>query len=159
MSTTEDHNEGLTVYEVGYLILPSISEDKLSEVVDSMKEIIVKHGGRELDSEAPFKQNLAYTMTKVVGASRYVVNDAYLGWLKFEAEAGDAHLIKQALEKVDSLLRFLLIKAPRKTAFTFAMAQAKLDEAEALEAEAAAALLLDDEVDEEALEGDKEKSE
>lgn len=158
MSTTEDHNENLTVYEVGYLILPSIPEDKLSQVVDSMKEVVSKNGGRELDSEAPFKQNLAYTMSKVVGSSRYVVNDAYLGWFKFESDPSSAHIIKQALEKVDGVLRFLLIKAPRETVFTFASAQAKIDEAKALEAEAASANL-EDEAGEEVLEGDLEKSE
>lgn len=125
----------MQVYEVGYLILPSIAEEKLGDVVAKIKDILTKAGGKELDSEAPFLQSLAYTMSKTVGASRYVVNEAYIGWMKFELEPGKALEAKMALEKIDELLRFLLIKAPRKTTFTFAKAKALLAEKEAKEAE------------------------
>ena len=133
MSTTEDHKENSDmsaskqVYEIGYLVLPSIPEDKLQEVVNSIKEIIKKEGGEELDSENPFKQDLAYTMSKTVGASRYVVNDAYVGWMKFEAEPSVTEAIKAGLEKIDSILRFLLIKTTKETTFTFAEAKARLE--------------------------------
>ncbi|MEX0919440.1 MAG: 30S ribosomal protein S6 [Parcubacteria group bacterium] len=148
MSTTEDHKEssslpaGRQVYEVGYLVLPSIPEDRLSEVVDSIREIIKKQGGQEIDSENPTKLDLAYTMSKNVGASHYVVSDAYVGWIKFDLptteSAGDEHpvqVIKSKIDKMDNILRFLLIKAPRETYFTFAEARARLAEAEAEEKE------------------------
>ena len=118
----------MQVYELGYLALPSIAEDHLSQVVDSLKSAITKAGGTEIASENPFKQELAYTMSKTVGASRYVVNDAYIGWIKFEAEAEAAPKVKEAVEKMDEILRFLLIKAPRETTFTFADARKALEE-------------------------------
>ena len=117
-----------SVYEIGYLILPSIPEDNLSGVVDSIKAVISKAGGQELDGEAPFKYDLAYPMSKTVGASRYVVSDAYLGWLKFEIEPSKINAVKTGFERINELLRFLLIKAPRETTFTFALARAKLEE-------------------------------
>jgi ribosomal protein S6 len=140
MSTTEDHKEVMQVYEVGYLILPSVSEDKLDGVVDSIRKVITKDGGSELDSEAPFKHDLAYPMSKTVGASRYIVNDAYLGWIKFESDPTSAHKIKAELEKVDGMLRFLFIKAPRQSDFTFAKALEKQQAAEAALNDAAEAL-------------------
>jgi ribosomal protein S6 len=125
----------MQVYEVGYLILPSIAEEKLSDVVEKIKAVFAHSGGQELDGETPFLQPLAYTMAKTVGASRYVVNEAYLGWMKFELEPEKALEAKMALEKIDELLRFLLIKAPRETTFTFAKAKALLAEKEAKETE------------------------
>lgn len=123
----------MQVYELGFLILPSIPEDRLSGVVDVMKAIITQEGGAVIGGEDPFKQDLAYTMSKTVGASRYVINDAYIGWFKFELEPEKAPLVKAALEQVDEVLRFLLIKTPRDTGFTFAKArQAILDKEEAL---------------------------
>jgi ribosomal protein S6 len=128
----------MQVYEVGYLILPSLAEEKLSAVVEKIKAVFAHSGGQELDGEAPFLQDLAYTMSKTVGASRYVVNEAYLGWMKFELDPSKALEVKGELEKVDELLRFLLIKAPKESAFTFAKAQALIEEKEAKEREAKA---------------------
>jgi ribosomal protein S6 len=129
----------MQVYEVGYLILPSLAEEKLSTVVEKIKAAFERAGGKELDGEAPFLQDLAYTMSKTVGASRYVVNEAYLGWVKFELEPSKALEVKAELEKIDELLRFLLIKAPKETSFSFAKAQALLAEKEAKEREQKAA--------------------
>jgi ribosomal protein S6 len=118
-------------YEIGYLILPSIPEDGLSAVVDKIKAVVAKSGGKELEGEAPFKQDLAYTMSKTVGASRYVVSDAYLGWFKFELDPASALEVKTAVEKLDEVLRALMIKVPKETTFTFAKARELLAEAEA----------------------------
>lgn len=114
----------LTVYEIGYLILPSIPENKLSNITNAIRKVITKEGGVEIDAEEPFKENLAYSMSKTIGASRYVVSDAYLGWIKFESDRAKVPVIKADIEKIEEVLRFLLIKAPRETTFTFAKARA-----------------------------------
>ena len=120
----------MQTYEIGYLVLPSIPENDLSGIVDTMKNLVEKAGSTMLDSEAPFKQDLAYTMSKTIGASRYVVTDAYLGWFKFEGEPEKIGGINDGLGKISELLRFLLIKAPKETTFTFAKARAALEEEE-----------------------------
>ena len=124
MGNVETLKEEQTVYEIGYLILPSIPEDKLSSVTTAFRKVIAKEGGIEIAAEEPFKEDLAYPMSKTVGASRYVVNEAYLGWIKFESDRSKAPAIKAGVEKIDEILRFLLIKAPRETTFTFAQARA-----------------------------------
>lgn len=134
MSTTEDRKEN-TVYELGYLILPSIAEESLSDVVNTLKGIVKKVGGEEIASEDPLKFDLAYTMSKVVGARKYVVNDAWIGWVKFECEPSAIPEVNEAVMKLDEVLRFLIVKAPRETKFTFAEALRKLEEAEAAKAE------------------------
>lgn len=120
--------EELTVYEIGYLILPSIPEDKLSSVTSAIRKVIITEGGTEIDAEEPFKEPLAYTMSKTIGASRYVLSDAYLGWIKFEADRAKAPAIKAGIEKIEEVLRFLLIKAQRETTFTLAKARAAVEE-------------------------------
>ena len=130
----------MQTYEIGYLVLPSIPENELSGITDAIKAVVTKAGGTVLDGEEPFKYDLSYTMTKTIGASRYVVSEAYLGWLKFEGEPEQAVAIKAGLDKIDELLRLLLVKAPKETTFTFAKAREALEEAEApVEAEAAEA--------------------
>ncbi|MDP3763448.1 MAG: 30S ribosomal protein S6 [bacterium] len=120
----------MTVYELSFLILPSIPEDKLSDVVNSIRKVVTKEGGIEIDAEAPFKQPLAYSMSKTIGASHYVLTDAYLGWIKFEVEPANVLAIKVGVEKIEEILRFLLVKAPRETIFTFAKARAVLEDKE-----------------------------
>ena len=127
MVNLEGDREGLSIYEVGFLILPSIPEDKLSLVVDSIRAVVTKEGGIEIDSEAPFKESLAYSMSKTIGASRYVLSDAYVGWIKFEVDRAKAPKIKVGIEKIEQVLRFLMVKAPRKTTFTFAKAREKVE--------------------------------
>ena len=122
MRNKEANREGFTVYELGYLILPSIPEDKLGDVVSLIRNVITAQEGIEIDAEAPIKQDLAYSMSKIIGASRYVVSDAYLGWIKFEVEPAKIGAIKDGVEKMGEVLRFLLIKAPRETTFTLAKA-------------------------------------
>ncbi len=130
MVNQEEKKEGLTVYEVGYLILPSIPEDRLDDVVGSIRAVISKEGGVEIDAEAPFKQELSYPMSKTIGASRYVLSDAYIGWIKFEVEPANTLAIESGLRKIDEILRFLLVKAPRETIFTFAKARAMAEDKE-----------------------------
>ena len=106
------------VYELGYLILPSIPEETLPEIVMTLKEVITDAGANLIDGEDPVKIDLAYPMKKTVNTSSYVVNDAYLGWLKFESTAEDMKEVKEAVVKIEEVLRSILIRAPRETKFT-----------------------------------------
>lgn len=130
MSTTEDHKEK-KVYEIGYSILPSIPEENLPQVVSKISTVVKEAGASEFDSEAPIKMDLAYAMSKTVGSRKYIVNEAYVGWMKFEAESSAAEIVKTGLERIEEVLRFLLIKAPRESAFTFAEAMKAKAEKEA----------------------------
>ncbi len=132
MSITEDHKE-LEIYEIGYSILTSVSEDKLDDVVTKIKKAVTDVGGAPLDSEAPFQQELAYPMSKTVGARKYVAEEAYIGWMKFECAPENTPTIKTSLDKIEEVLRFLLIKATRETLFTYEGARLAIAEKEAEE--------------------------
>jgi ribosomal protein S6 len=132
MSTTVDHasfentqDKERTVYEIGYLVLPSIPEDSLDSVVSKITNAFENEGGARIDGEAPFLNPLSYEMSKQVGARKYVVREAYLGWVKFDLEPSKIETVKATLEKIEEILRFLIVKVPRETTFTFAEARAK----------------------------------
>jgi ribosomal protein S6 len=134
MPITEDHKEA-QVYELGYLVLPSVPEEGLEKVVSNIRSIIEKAGGKTLDGEDPVLDDLAYSMSKTIGARKYVVDEAYIGWMKFEAESSMIEAVKTGVEKIDEILRHLLIKVPRETTFTFAEArQARAEREAALQA-------------------------
>lgn len=130
MPITEDHKEN-QVYELGYLVLPSIPEDGLSDMVTRIKKVIKDAGATELDGEEPIHLDLAYTMSKIVGAKKYVADEAYMGWIKFECEPSTAPSVKAGVDKFDEILRTLLIKTPRETTFTFADAKKAIMDAQA----------------------------
>lgn len=130
MKSRTPEKDGLSVYELCFLILPSISEDKLPSVVSPIREVISKEGGKEIGAEEPFLHPLAYEMSKTVGSSRYVVSEAYLGWIKFELESSRVGAIKDSMDKINEILRFILVRAPRETTFTFAKARTRALERE-----------------------------
>lgn len=135
MSTTVDHKDvsPTQVYELGYLVLPSVTEENVSKVVSNLVSIIEKAGGKPLDFEDPYLETLAYAMSKTIGARKYVVNDAYVGWMKLEVTPDTIESIKKAVDAVEEILRSLLIKVPRETTFTFAEARkARTEREEAL---------------------------
>jgi len=123
MSETNASKEGVQVYELGYLLLPSIPEENLSLAAEKIKGLISKVKGSEIESEVPQKIKLSYTMEKMVGAVRYVADDAYIGWIKFEAAPEAIEGLRNEMVLQGEVLRFLLIKATRETTFTFAKAR------------------------------------
>lgn len=133
MSTTEDHKDVSNVtqvYELGYLVLPSVTEENIPKVVLNLVSIIEKAGAVKLDSEDPYLETLSYSMSKTIGARKYVVDEAYVGWMKFEIASSVVEAIKTEVEKVEEILRTLLIKVPRETTFTFAQARKARAESE-----------------------------
>ena len=113
----------MQVYELGYLILPSVPEENLPALVAKIKDILGKVSKAILDSEDPTKIELAYSMRKTVGSSSYVVNDAYLGWIKFEVNPEDISGLESNFRKTEEILRALIMKTSRETRFTFAKAR------------------------------------
>jgi len=118
-NTDAVHNEAETgletgIYELGYHILSSLSEDELQEEVGALKGMIEKVGGVFVAEEAPVMFRLAYTIVRSVGGRREKYDTSYFGWMKFELPFGTAHTLQEELEKRESILRFLIIKTVRE---------------------------------------------
>lgn len=108
-----EFEQGPKLYELGFLIAPTLSEDKIPAEVGALTGEIEKAGGRVLSSEMPQMRTLAYTISKLVEHKRTDYNQAYFGWVRFEAVSSSLAQIKEALDKSPTLLRFLIVAVPK----------------------------------------------
>ncbi len=120
----ENKEDAQRVYEVGYLLLPSIPEERLSESVDAVKKMIADASGTIISQGDPQFRNLSYEMVKTIGTRNEKFRTAYFGWIKFETDAENIIPLQEKLRMTDAILRFLLIKTVREdTLSSFARAE------------------------------------
>jgi ribosomal protein S6 len=102
------------IYELGYILVASIPEEKIADEVASLKDLLVANGADVVSSEDPILIDLAYSMTKVVSAQRQKYSRGYFGWIKFEGEPEALAAIKKVLDLSATMLRYLIVKTVRE---------------------------------------------
>ena len=102
------------VYEVGYLLLPTISETELPGVYSNLKDLVVGFGGEIVSDEIPKIIPLAYSMSKVIQNIRNKFDTAYFGWVKFEISPEKVLEIKKKLDLDTNIIRFLIPKTVKE---------------------------------------------
>lgn len=102
------------IYEVGYLLLPTLAAEDVPREVTAIKDLLEKAGAAVISEEFPKFRALAYGMRKQIGGAIQSFTSAYFGWVKFETEAEKAKEIEAELKRNPNLLRFLLIKTVRE---------------------------------------------
>jgi len=102
------------VYELGYLLIPTISTDELPEAYGDMKELIASLGGEIVSDEMPKMINLAYQMLKVTANVRSKHNTAYFGWIKFIMTPAKVLELKKKLDFDPKTIRFLILKTVKE---------------------------------------------
>ena len=123
------------VYEIGYLLVSSVPEEKVPAEVEAVRAIITAAGSSVIAEEAPHKQQLAYTMRRKTVAGSYEKYDtAYFGWVKFEVGSDKIEAVKKAIELHPSVLRALLVSTVRENTYLGKRAQAVAAEFGAKEA-------------------------
>jgi len=110
----EEKESRLNVYEVGYHMLPTIAEENLGEEVTLFKDMFLENGATFISDEYPKLTELAYEMTRSIANKKQKFSYGYFGWVKFECTANQARVIKEALDKNEKLVRFLMIKTVRE---------------------------------------------
>ena len=112
------HADNKSVYEIGYLIVTSIPEEKIPAESDAINKIITASGASMIADEAPSRIKLAYEMRKKNVSGAYEKYDeAYFGWVKFEVGSDGIEDIKKAIEKMPSVLRMLLISTVKENTY------------------------------------------
>ncbi|MEK7169706.1 MAG: 30S ribosomal protein S6 [Patescibacteria group bacterium] len=106
------------VYEVGYLVVPSVSEEELPREVTALKDALDAEQVAIIAEEFPRLRALAYHMRKRTGGEYRTYANAYFGWVKFEASAESAKRIEQAFKGNEKVLRFILVKTVREQTMT-----------------------------------------
>ena len=102
------------VYEIGFLIVPSIPEEKIAAETAGIKDVLAKHKATLIADETASMRRLAYTMIKKIGTANRRFDSAYFGWIKFEAAPVEVRLIEKEVKEIDSILRLLLISTVRE---------------------------------------------
>jgi ribosomal protein S6 len=115
METTETkHDTRMKVYEVGYLLLPTLPEEHVATEVQNIKAVIEKHEGTFITEDFPKLRPLAYTMKKATQGQNHRYDKAYFGWVKFEINSNAVPLLNIELEKNANILRFMTIATVRE---------------------------------------------
>ncbi|HBD25171.1 MAG TPA: hypothetical protein DCZ96_04030 [Candidatus Zambryskibacteria bacterium] len=111
---TLEKGDNLTIYEVSYLLLPSLALEQVPAKVTALKKTLTSVGGQVISDENPILIDLAYPMTKVVGTIRHKCTMGYFGWVKFETTKEGIEAIKKSLDMDNEILRYLIIKTVRE---------------------------------------------
>ncbi len=105
------------VYEIGYLLVSSIPEEKVESEVLKLKEILTKKNAQFIGEEAPELRTLAYTMIKKIGPTNHRFDKGYFGWFKFELDTKEIEAVKKAFEENVNMLRMLLITTVKENTY------------------------------------------
>ena len=97
------------IYELGYLIVPTVPEDALAAEAAKVRDAVEKFGAVSSSSD-PAMRALAYEMEKKTEAKTLRYSSAYFGHMIFRARPSDAEPLKKTLEAIPSVLRFLIIR-------------------------------------------------
>jgi len=112
-SSHKDTEEKMYVYEVGYVLLPTITEEKLPEQVLAIRAILEEAQGMVISDEFPSLIPLAYSMEKAIDTGKVVCKEGYFGWIKFEMPASSVSAVDKKLSALESIVRFLIVKTFR----------------------------------------------
>ena len=111
----EEHDEREAgIYELGYLLLPTIPEEKIGEEVAKVKDAVGENGLVISGADAEMI-TLAYPMVKVLGGKNNTFASGYFGSLIFQTGSDTVGAVKTALTKNDRVLRFLIIKRTKES--------------------------------------------
>lgn len=110
----EEKNIDGRVYEVGYLLVPTLSEEEMPVAYGSLKELIISLGGEMISDEMPKMIDLAYTMKKTIQNVRNRFDSAYFGWSKFFMDAEKVSELKKKLDLNTQVIRFLIVKTVKE---------------------------------------------
>jgi ribosomal protein S6 len=104
-------SEGTKLYELGFNLVPTITEDNLDTEYAAVKTTLEKAGATLATESKPAMINLAYTMVRTVESKKQKYDKAYFGWVKFNAEVETVEKVKAELDLNESVLRFMITKA------------------------------------------------
>jgi ribosomal protein S6 len=120
MQETELETNGLAqetdgrVYELGYLLVPTISEEEAPAAFGNLKDLVTTLGGASISEEMPKMIPLAYVMNKVIQNVRHKFDRGYFGWIKFTMDSDKVLELKKKLDLDPTLIRFILLKTVKE---------------------------------------------
>ncbi|MDQ3245099.1 MAG: 30S ribosomal protein S6 [bacterium] len=109
----ENFDPKTQIYELGYLLVPTITDENLGSVYTSIKDLVANFKGEFISDDMPHMMVLAYPMLKVVANVRNKFDSAYFGWVKFEMSTSSILELKKKLDLDPNVIRFIILKTVR----------------------------------------------
>ena len=99
-----------TVYELGYLLVPTLSEKEVGEARSQLEDAIKSAGAEHLSSGDVHFIDLAYEMVKKVKSKNVKFDQAHFGWIKFKADGETPDTVSKAAKAMADVLRHIVVK-------------------------------------------------
>lgn len=106
--------EGMQVYEVGFHIAPFVGDENVAHEVSQIKDALERIKADTISEDFPRLRPLAYPIEKAIKGDKKISNEAYFGWIKFEAPTEAIDGFKRSMEALDNVIRFLIVKTVRE---------------------------------------------
>lgn len=110
---TKETKEGSKVYELGFHIAPIVGEDNIAHEVSLVRNLLDEIKAEVVSEDFPRLCQLAYPLGKVIKGTKRSFKESFFGWVKFEAETENIAVLQAGVEKLENVLRFLIIKTVR----------------------------------------------
>ncbi len=114
MTKTQETKEDSKVYEVGFHIAPIVGEDNLSHEVSLIRDVLDTSKAEVVSEDFPRLVSLAYPLSKVIKGTKRVFKEAYFGWIKFEVVTEQVATVAAEVEKLENVLRSIVVKTVRE---------------------------------------------
>ena len=106
------------VYEIGYLLVPSIPQEKVAEQTSGFAALLAKNSAEVIDEESPSLISLAYEMDKSTGGGAHQRFDqGYFGWIKFSCSPSAIEEIKKSFDQNQTVLRILAVATVKEKTY------------------------------------------
>lgn len=113
-SSMTEETDKQTVYEIGFHLIPQMSEDEVPSHVDEIKTILDKAGAEIISEGFPTLIDLAYAISTTVSGAKEEFDTAYFGWIKFEADPAAIEKIDERVREKQEILRSVFVKTLRE---------------------------------------------
>lgn len=107
------------LYELGFILVPTMSEPEVPAKVDALKGLITGLEGVIASEGNPEFIDLSYTMEKTVGSKKSTYSQGYFGWIKFDVTPDALVALKKAFDGDADLLRYILVKTSAQNTIVF----------------------------------------
>jgi len=110
MTKENINQENSRLYEIGFHIVSTVAQDKVEDEFENIKNLISKNNGEIVKEGEPKLMNLAYMMVKKLAGVNNRFTQAHFAWIKFNMNPEDVVVFKQAVDTLDNVLRFIVVK-------------------------------------------------
>lgn len=106
--------ESKQIYEIGYHVMPNLSEEEVAKVVEGIKSMLSKFEATIIAEQYPESMNLSYEIVKEIENKNRRFKNSFFGWVKFELDRSKLEEVKAFFDKSMNILRSLIVKTVRE---------------------------------------------